>query len=180
MSDGLQFQIGGLDEMLSALDRYADEMVDFRRVEPQLRERFHEMERGQFDTQGARGGTPWPDLSEQYAARKAKDYPGQPVERRTDAVFRSLTGDSPDSISRVDQESFEFGTSVPYAQFQQPEDSGGTYPGLTLRFVVGSGHGTVPARWLIAPTDEDERAFGQIILADAAARARSLGLDAEE
>ena len=52
----LTFRIDGKDETLAALDRFAEEMVDFRRVEPQLKERFHEAERGQFDTQGSRGG----------------------------------------------------------------------------------------------------------------------------
>ena len=162
MSDALGFRIEGLQETLSALDRFADEMVDFRRVEQPLKERFHEMERGQFDTQGERGGTDWLPLNSAYELQKAKDYPGQPIERRTGALERALTGDTPDSISRVDKEEFEFGTSLPYAQAQH----GGT--------------ATIPARPLIEPTDEDERAIGQIILADAVAHARSLGLDVEE
>jgi phage gpG-like protein len=157
----LEFRIGGLDETLSALDRFSDEMVDFRRVEPQLEERFHEAERGQFDSQGARGGTAWVELSEAYAVRKAKEFPGKPIEQRTGALYRALTSTTPDSINRVSKEEFEFGVDLPYARAQ------------------AEGTGTIPARPLIALTGEDERAFGQIIEDDAIAHARSLGLDAE-
>ncbi|MDQ3744185.1 MAG: phage virion morphogenesis protein [Acidobacteriota bacterium] len=157
----LELKIEGLDEMLSALDRFADEMVDFRRVEQPLKERFHAMERGQFGSQGARGGTSWKPLSRAYAIRKEREYPGQPLERRTGALERSLIGGTPDSISRVDKESFEFGSSLPYAQAQH----GGT--------------ARTPARPLVAPTLADEEAFARIILADAVRFAHSLKLDAE-
>lgn len=173
-----ELKIDGLGEMLSALDRFADEMVDFRRVEQPLKEVFHRAEQGQFDTQGARGGTPWQSLSEAYAPRKEKQFPGKPIEQRTGALMRSLTGDTPDSISVVDRESFEFGTALPYAQYQQ-QDGSGTYPGLLAGRVVGAGGGTIPARPLIELTDEDEQAMGQIILGDAAAHARSLGFGVE-
>lgn len=70
----------------------------------------------------AAGGL-WKPLSPTYAAWKAKHFPGMPIMRRTDRLFRSLTYDGgrvgPEGIARFGKRSAEIGTSVPYGILHQ-------------------------------------------------------------
>jgi hypothetical protein len=60
---------------------------------------------------------PWPPLSPRYAAWKARRYPGMPIMRRTDRLYRSLTGSSSDTVWHTTPRTIRFGTRVPYWRF---------------------------------------------------------------
>jgi hypothetical protein len=68
---------------------------------------FYEVERKQFDTQGAYGGSPWIPLERktEISKKSAIKY-GRAVsmemERFTDALYLSLTGHTGDSIRTID------------------------------------------------------------------------------
>jgi hypothetical protein len=68
----------------------------------------------------AHEGTPEPfkPLSPEYAAWKAVHYPGQPIMRRTDALYRAMTGDTADTVNKISANEAEFGTTLKYATYQ--------------------------------------------------------------
>lgn len=84
-----------------------------RVVEPD----FERIELEQFASQGARGeGGGWAPLSPAYAAAKAKRFPGRPILEASGRMKGSLTQRGhPDGFRRVTRDTYERGTSVPYA-----------------------------------------------------------------
>lgn len=66
-------------EVNRRLDRYALAMLDLRPFWPKLVPLFIGWMRSQFATEGAWAGDPWPQLSESYAAFKARLVPGKPM-----------------------------------------------------------------------------------------------------
>lgn len=89
---------------------------DMRGAFETLRDRFLELERRQFATQGGFSGG-WRPLSPRYAEWKAHHYPGKTILRRTDDLWRSLT-EGPD-IAIIEPGYMILGTSVEYAQAHQ-------------------------------------------------------------
>lgn len=81
-----------------------------------LRDRFLVLERHQFTSGGGYSGT-WTPLSPRYAAWKARHYPGKPIMRRTDELYRSLTVGP--QINIVHKDAMRLGTAVPHARFHQ-------------------------------------------------------------
>lgn len=62
--------------------------------------------------------SPWPALSPDYAARKARRYPGQPVEVRTGRLRASLI-DVGQLVQSMTPSELKLGTNVPYARAQR-------------------------------------------------------------
>jgi len=145
----------GLPELLTVLERVADDGVDLRRVDRELEDRFHEGEREQFDSQGARSGG-WKPRAE-----KEGTFAGAPLEQRSGRLRASLTSRTADSIHRVEKDAAEYGSALPYARTQHE----------------GNARGTLPGRPLIVVTEEDERAYLEIVREDAADFMRSLGFE---
>jgi hypothetical protein len=146
-------EIEGMGEVLGALNRFAEDGVDLRRVEEKLKDRYHTGNAEQFQTEGGRSGG-WETLSSPYGERKAEKYGTLPIEQRTGALMRSLTGDGEGSVSEVTKDEATFDTSVPYAKFQ--------------------------TRPLVVLTDVDEEEYARIIEEDAAEFGRSLGFGSGE
>lgn len=124
-------------ERLTALaGRLSDLRAPFRSVAKYLREQATPKT---FQSEGARIGENWQPLSDSYGKWKAIHYPGQPLLRRTDALFRSLTEEGGDNISEVERESLVYGTRNPVAFYQQ------------------RGGGRLPRRKILDVTEEDRR-----------------------
>lgn len=62
---------------------------------------------------------PWPELSPAYAGWKEHHYPGQPIMRRSDELYESLTNMTADTVWHAGPRSLEFGTRVPYFVYHQ-------------------------------------------------------------
>lgn len=91
----VRFTILGDQVLARGFSRFGDKIQDFRPLWEDLKVDFHRIEDEQFDSQGARGGTPWAPLSPRYEAWKAKYFPGQPLLRLTGwmwGVFAVGTG----------------------------------------------------------------------------------------
>lgn len=73
----------------------------------------------QFSSQGARSGDTWPPLSRPYSEWKAIRYPGQPILRATDKLYKSLVQKTSDSVEKVNRQSLTYGTKRKYARFHQ-------------------------------------------------------------
>lgn len=91
-----------------------------------LATRFLEVEKLQFESQGAEGGSPWAPLAESTLAEKARLGLDMRTLFRTHALFDSLTNASaPGHVRRITPEVLELGTAVasdggyPYAEAHQ-------------------------------------------------------------
>lgn len=112
-----------LREMSLAYERAGLDMAEYgKRLFPRLIPILEEEVKGQFAAQG-RGPNrgKWEPLSYEYRKQKAKLYPGKPILRRTDKMFKGLV----ESASRFAQRAYSasvmhYGTSgVKYASFHQ-------------------------------------------------------------
>jgi hypothetical protein len=77
----------GEEVLARALSRFGEGVQDFRPVWEAIHLNFVQIEEQQFDSQGARGGQPWPPLSPSYAAWKEKWSPGMPILRLTQRMW---------------------------------------------------------------------------------------------
>lgn len=106
-----------------AFERAGAELVDMgKHVFPLLPPVFEAAEKRQFDAQGSGPvAGAWAQLSDVYAAWKAKKYPGQPILVATGGLREALTSPSSPLGSREwSASSFVFGTAgVEYASFHQ-------------------------------------------------------------
>ena len=118
MAGELHFSIDfmGDDVLTRNLNRFGDTVQNledfFRRELP----KFQGFIKEHFESEG-RGE--WPPLSPAYAKWKAKAYPGQPIMRRTDTLYRSLTNSTTESMHETTRNTFRWGTKVPYARYHQ-------------------------------------------------------------
>ena len=87
----LAFEFFGEPQLARTLERFGGAEVDLSRAWTQITALFLDAERRQFASQGAYGSGGWAPLSPKYARWKARHYPGKPILRRTDELFRSLT-----------------------------------------------------------------------------------------
>lgn len=77
----------GTQQVSRALSRYAEGIKDFTPAWSRIHQDFVQVEEQQFETQGARGGTPWAPLSPAYAAWKQKYFPGLPILQLTRSMW---------------------------------------------------------------------------------------------
>jgi len=74
----------------------------------------HEQPRGEKDR--------WAPLSDQYAAWKAKRFPGAPILVQTGALRRSMTSEgAPGNINTIGKTGAVFGTSIPYGIYHDSD-----------------------------------------------------------
>lgn len=92
-----------------------------RDVETTLTRRFQRYSREMFESEGGFGaGGQWVPLSPAYAERKALQYPGKTILRRTDRMFRSFVTRRENIAfgARAGQGFvFKYGSTVPYSIF---------------------------------------------------------------
>jgi phage gpG-like protein len=77
------------------------------------------IEQVQFHTEGSHGSGGWPQLAESTLKAKARKGQASWIERATETLFNSLTGETGDSLAETSNDWLRYGTSVPYAIFQQ-------------------------------------------------------------
>lgn len=134
--------IEGLQSMLA---RVLDLTPAWRNLVKYYRERATPQT---FASQGQRIGEVWAPLSNPYAKYKAIKWPGQPILRASDRLFRSLTvADATDAIEDITSQSLIYGTATPYASYHQ------------------KGVGKLPRRAILAVTEADRREMARIVRA---------------
>ncbi len=112
-------------KLQSAIERLGRGLNDWSGAWPTVAEAVRSMAGAQFESQGASGASGgWAPLSREYAARKAKTYPGKPLMRATDRLYDSVTGISPDTIFDPSANRLTLGTRVPYAALSQSRSPG--------------------------------------------------------
>lgn len=91
-------------------------------------ERFRQMERDVFDTEGAAYGPRWDPLAESTLRERARlGFPPGPILDRTHRLRKSVAAGrkTADSIVEVSPFGLTFGTSVEYADYHQQSDGFG-------------------------------------------------------
>lgn len=150
-----------LDRAFNRVEQYID---DFRNFWPAITKRFYDIERAQFNTEGARGASgKWKKLSPSYARFKARKFPGQTILKATTDLFESMT--SPDalgSIYKPEKDSLTIGTKELYALAHQ------------------KGTGRLPARPIISLTETDKRDMQKDLQRQLVQFTRATGFKVEE
>lgn len=112
------FAVEGETQVDRTLTRMADDLDDLRPVWNKLADRFAQVERRQFDTEGGFGSGGWPALSPAYAAWKSANYPGAPILVRTGELRRGLT-ERPFGIEVIVPKSMTLGSGLEYGRYHQ-------------------------------------------------------------
>ena len=108
----MSISVQGLPAADAQLERLQRAAADPSGAWPGLAEVFADAETGHF------GRAPWPALSADYAARKARRYPGRPLEVATGNLRGSLT-DAQRVIITATKKSVRMGSNVIYARYQK-------------------------------------------------------------
>jgi len=141
--------IGG-DTFVRGMNRYAEDVTDWRPAFEDIYTNFTNIQKGGFRRQGHHGSK-WADLSPRYKRWKEMHYPGRPILTRTGRMRDSMTGRnqaaSQDTVKRVEKLAAEFGTQVPYAYAHQHG-----YP-----------PGNLPARPMVDLNEDQRRKWAKLI-----------------
>ena len=103
------------------LSRFADEVTDWRECWRDLLVLWKEMEKEQFDSEGARSGEQWKALSDKpeghgYASHKAKVRPGAPILYFSGDMREAIT----EPRAEMQKESMSlYASKAPYWQYHQ-------------------------------------------------------------
>ena len=130
----ISITVTGQEQILVGFSRLAEDIQDWSEVFQDIGADFHEMEARQFDSEGGYGGTPWAPLSKNYAAWKARNFPGNQILVLSGQLKESLIEGDADIIEAM--HAF-YGTRLPVASFHQ------------------FGTSRMPARPVVFMTDED-------------------------
>lgn len=148
-----------IDETVAGLEALLARLRDLRPAWQALAIYLRRSTRLQFASQGSRGGSPWRALTVRYALRKERVYPGQPILRASDQLFRSVTAETPDSIVEVEPQTLNFGTSLARGGYHQ------------------RGEGNNPRRPFLVVTTEDRRQIKKIVRAHLRGQAALSGFE---
>lgn len=143
------FAVEGEVQVDRTLARFEEAARDARPVWEQLADRFAQLNRRQFDSEGAANSGGWAPLSPAYAAWKARLYPGKPILERSGDLRASLT-ERPFGIEVIDAGAMALGSGIEYGRYHQagtdrmpqrrpvelPESERRTWIRLIQRFIV--------------------------------------------
>lgn len=157
-------QIDGVTVLDRSFNRIDQHISDFRNIWPTPTSVIYGIFSNAFQTEGASTAAgKWEELSPPYAKRKAIQFPGQPILRATTSLFESLTDpDAPDAIYLPERDQLTIGTKDPKGRAHQ------------------RGGGRLPARPIIAFTEQDKRAITKSIQAGLVQFVRGLGFQVDE
>lgn len=114
-------------------------LADWRDAWPRVTDVMRDIQAQQFEGQGGRGQRDaWAPLSDAYARRKQKQYPGRPILQASTRLWQSLAGKTADTVEEYGPLKLGFGTRVEYAAFL----NSGTGKGIHKTGGVPTGRGT--------------------------------------
>lgn len=137
-------------DIAAATEALAAQSERLRDLSPGWRSVLAYMQRqtaAQFDSQGGRSGDGWEPLTARYERRKSRAFPGQPILRASDRLFRSVTTQTADAVQDIAPRVLLYGTRVPYGRYHQ------------------RGGKRLPRRQFLAVTDADRRQIAALVRA---------------
>jgi phage gpG-like protein len=139
------FKVDGLESFALTLARFQENISDAAPAFEAMADHQAAVNTKQFTSRGAYGSGGWAPLSPQYAAWKARHYPGKGTLELSGDLRDSLTK-RPFGIDVVKSDGMVIGTGVPYAPFHQ------------------KGTDTMPARPVFGdPQSADTKVFAKIL-----------------
>lgn len=121
MAVRISFEFYGDTQLERTLEDIAERAEDMRPVWDVLADRFVELEKRQFASQGAYASGGWQPLSERYGRWKATNYPGQTILRREDELYDSLT-QRPLGLEVMEASFMVIGSDVEHGRYHQRGD----------------------------------------------------------
>lgn len=112
----LNVTVLGEEQVNARIDRFVNQVKDWRIVWEDVEDEFWNIEKDQFDTQGHGG---WEPLSPRYAAWKAVHYPGQPLLVLSGELRSAVTGGAGRFVRREPMQMALGWQGVPYWRFHQ-------------------------------------------------------------
>lgn len=112
--------VTGERRLKAEFDKVKDIIEDVRPEWKEVRPVFYKIELEQFASEGSKGKSgKWKALSPGYAKYKRIRFGAKPILRATDALWKSLTGTTPDSIVKEEKLEFAHGTKLPRGKKHQ-------------------------------------------------------------
>lgn len=127
------YEIENDKEFVAAIDKAFTKVSDLTFAWKRISEDWRKSNNAQFTLQSS--GL-YPPLSDKYAARKAKLFPGKPILVATERLKKSVTVKShKDHINVIKKSGFIFGTRTPYGIFHQSDDPRSLIPQRKFLFI---------------------------------------------
>lgn len=140
----LQLSVYGDEQIERELLRFSAYAGNPRPAFEKIRDDLEEQIAEQFDTEGTRGGDAWEKLEDRTLAQKAAEGLNPDILQATGRLLDSFTSNTHgDGVREITDDSFTFGSLVPYGAVHQR----------------GSKDGTIPQRRIIELTDLDRRSY---------------------
>lgn len=117
----IQITVDGQDEFNRTFSRLDAQFDDLTNIWPDVRDKFWEIEKEQFNTEGASGRSGrWKSLSKAYAAQKISRYgSGLKILYATGDLMRALTSNTPDTYYRTTKSEIAIGTTLARGIYHQ-------------------------------------------------------------
>lgn len=148
MSDAkIEIIVDGKEEFSRVFSRLDANFDDLTPIWPDVRDKFWNIEKEQFDSEGSKGGGGrWKSLSPRYAKQKIKRYgAGVKILEASGDLLRSLTGDAPGSYYYAGKKEVAIGTTLARGIYHQ------------------RGEGRLPKREPISFGDKQKRELMKVI-----------------
>jgi len=124
----ISIDVFGDKEVERTLVRFGERANNMRPAFEDLHKRFLQMNKRQFNTQGASGSGGWKALKPATVAFKERNGLDPRIMHASGRLRSSLTGSGQGAIKRVTNDEVFFGTSVEYAGPHQKPKSGNPLP----------------------------------------------------
>ena len=163
----ISIDVSGEQQLTTAFRKVEASTADFRPYWKEVQKKFFEIESDLFQSAGAKGaGGKWKPLSSAYEKVKVAKYGTfallAGVMIATEALYKSLTRHTNDSIADFQPLEASFGTSLKYAKPHY------------------EGRGRLPVRKVIDPTEKDSRALLSVLRKQIVTEVKKSGLTVNE
>jgi len=116
----LCIEVAGETAIHRGIARISEGLDDCRPVWPAIEDDFYALEKAQFASQGAEGGSPWAPLALSTAKWRAVRFPGNPILVRTGDLEKSLTDPhDPNAVCVEGRGELTLGSRLPYGLYHQ-------------------------------------------------------------
>lgn len=113
----LEFEVIGFDGVIKLLQRLSNNIEDQTSAFEKIRNSFHNIQKEQFQTEGARGASgKWKPLNSTYDRFKKSRHPGKSINEITGRLRESFTRtDAEGNIERMTKDTLEMGSNIKQA-----------------------------------------------------------------
>ncbi len=120
----LSVTVEGEEQLKIALGKASDVISDLRPAWKPAQKLFQDFSEDQFQSSGSAGASgKWKPLSKKYEAQKVRKFGTfallAGINIRTERLYKSLRGETSDTVYIPEKDSLTLGTTVPYAGYVQ-------------------------------------------------------------